>query len=299
MWPRATGRSRTSSETQGIPVHITGHYSVDAEHYLGRVSELAAILSLWEPDAVLANTLGVFPAVDAALGMDLPIFWAIHESFTIKTWAYLNWGEQGVHPQVEQRWRACLRAARSVFESEATLAMYKETIPTYKGLSYGTASIAPASSGTEVGTTATTSAPSSGSDRSNALPSVWVSSTSERLRSAWLSRLPKSLSYFRPHNSFWWATILPSMPGRSASQSSNSVCRTRCASSRSSPTPTDGTQRRIFWSAPQTLSRYHVPFLRRCRSESPLSPPTSSDCPRSFVMVRTVGCAEDVVAPLS
>jgi glycosyltransferase involved in cell wall biosynthesis len=127
------GPLRKELREAGILVHVTGHYAADAEHYLGRVSELGAILSLWEPDAVLANTLGVFPAVDAALGMGLPTFWAIHESFTIKTWAYLNWGEQGVHPQVEQRWRRCLSGARSVFESQATLSMYKEQIPDLQG----------------------------------------------------------------------------------------------------------------------------------------------------------------------
>lgn len=118
----------------GIPVHITSPYTVDPHHYLGRVSELAAIISLWQADAVLANTLGVFPAVDAALAATKPVFWAIHESFTLPTFTYLGWGERGVNLLVEKRWRRCLQEASCIFESNATLELYKDQIPGLNGV---------------------------------------------------------------------------------------------------------------------------------------------------------------------
>lgn len=117
----------------GISVHITSPYTVDRDRYLGRVSELGSILALWCADVVLVNTLGAFPAVDAALNMDMPVYWAIHESFALEKFAHLGWGEGGVHPQVEGRWRECLRRANCIFESDATLEFYREQFPGLHG----------------------------------------------------------------------------------------------------------------------------------------------------------------------
>jgi D-inositol-3-phosphate glycosyltransferase len=117
----------------GIAVHITHHYPASPSHYLGRVSELAAIVQAWGADAVLVNTLGVFAAVDAALECDLPVVWAIHESFELPLFSFLNWGEVGLHPEVERRWRNCLATAHTVFEAEATLTMFADQVPGLQG----------------------------------------------------------------------------------------------------------------------------------------------------------------------
>jgi D-inositol-3-phosphate glycosyltransferase len=123
----------------GIAVHISAHYLVDAGHYLGRVSELATVIRSWAADVVLVNTLGVFAAVDAAVESDVPVVWAIHESFELGLFSYLNWGEHGLHPDVERRWRRCLTTAHTVFEADATLKMFADEVPALQGrrIQYG------------------------------------------------------------------------------------------------------------------------------------------------------------------
>jgi D-inositol-3-phosphate glycosyltransferase len=123
----------------GIAVHITDHYLVNPSNYLGRVSELATIARAWAADVVLVNTLGVFAAVDAAVEIDVPVVWAIHESFELPLFSYLNWGEDGLHPEVERRWRTTLAAAHTVFEAETTLKMFAEQVPALQGrrIQYG------------------------------------------------------------------------------------------------------------------------------------------------------------------
>lgn len=123
----------------GIPVHITFQYAAGASYYLGRVSEIANIMRSWGADVALVNTLGVFAAVDAALEVDIPVVWAIHESFDLPLFTYLNWGERGLHPEVDRRWRECLARAHTVFEAEATLKMFAEQIPALQGrrIQYG------------------------------------------------------------------------------------------------------------------------------------------------------------------
>jgi glycosyltransferase involved in cell wall biosynthesis len=123
----------------GIPVHITHQYPVAPDHYAGRVSELATVIRAWGADAVLVNTLGVFAAADAALEAGVPVVWAIHESFELDVFSYLNWGEHGLHPDIERRWRTCLEKAQTVFEAEATLKMFAEQVPALQGrrIQYG------------------------------------------------------------------------------------------------------------------------------------------------------------------
>jgi glycosyltransferase involved in cell wall biosynthesis len=116
-------------EDKGIPVHVTSGYAVDADHYEGRISELQALIARWEPDAVLANTLGVFTAVDAALRLDLPVVWPIHESFELEDFIFLNWGSRGLSDEVEARLRFCLEKAHTVFEAQSTLEMYARQTP--------------------------------------------------------------------------------------------------------------------------------------------------------------------------
>jgi D-inositol-3-phosphate glycosyltransferase len=123
----------------GVTVHITNNYPVDATHYLGRITELGALITSWGTDVVLVNTLGVFPAVDAALEVEVPVVWAIHESFSLGVFSFLNWGEHGLHPMIEARWRRCLAEAHTVFEADATLKMFAEEVPALQGrrIQYG------------------------------------------------------------------------------------------------------------------------------------------------------------------
>jgi glycosyltransferase involved in cell wall biosynthesis len=123
----------------GIPVHIAHPTSVTPSHYLGRVSELAAMIRGWGADVVLVNTLGEFAPVDAAVECDVPVVWAIHESFSLPLFNLLVWGENGLHPDVERRWRKSLAAAHTVFEADATLKLFAEEIPALQGrrIQYG------------------------------------------------------------------------------------------------------------------------------------------------------------------
>lgn len=127
------GPLKTPLREAGVSVHLTQQYTVDPTHYLGRVSELATLIRAWQADVVLVNTLGVFPAVDAAVQSGVPVVWAIHESFDLPSFSNLNWGEAGLHPHVEERWRACLAAAHTVFEAEATLKLFSEQVPALQG----------------------------------------------------------------------------------------------------------------------------------------------------------------------
>ncbi|MCW2492477.1 MAG: hypothetical protein JWN47_1841 [Frankiales bacterium] len=117
----------------GIEVHITNHYAVDAAHYLGRISELGMIALAFGADAVVVNTLGAFAAVDGALEAGLPVFWAIHESFDFELFTFLNWGDGGLHPGVRERWIACLEQAQTIFEADATRAMFADMVPGLQG----------------------------------------------------------------------------------------------------------------------------------------------------------------------
>jgi len=117
----------------GISVHITTHHPVDPSRYLGRVSELMMVLRAWGADVVLVNTLGEFAPVDAALEADVPVVWAIHESFELDAFSDLLWGERGLHPEVDRRWRRALASANTVFEAEATLRMFADEVPGLRG----------------------------------------------------------------------------------------------------------------------------------------------------------------------
>lgn len=117
---------------RGTSVHVTSAYPVHPHHYEGGIRELQQVLTSWGAEAVIANTAGVFPAVDAALGLELPVIWAIHESFALEEFITLNWGERGLHPEVEARFRHALSAAHTVFEAEATLELYAGQLPSMR-----------------------------------------------------------------------------------------------------------------------------------------------------------------------
>lgn len=117
---------------RGTQVHVTGPYSTHPHHYEGGLRELQHLLTTWGAEAVIANTAGVFPPVDAALGLGLPVIWAIHESFALEEFITLNWGERGLHPDIEARFRHALAEAHTVFEAEATLELYARQLPSMR-----------------------------------------------------------------------------------------------------------------------------------------------------------------------
>ncbi len=118
-------------EQAGVPVLITHQYAVDEDHYEGRVAEFQALLASWQADVVLANTLGVFQPVDAALRSGLPAIWAIHESFELEHFIELNWGR--LSPHAEARLRHCLVTAETVFVARATLELFARQLPALRG----------------------------------------------------------------------------------------------------------------------------------------------------------------------
>ncbi len=110
-------------ETYGIPVHVTvwmtSMESIDS--YLGRVEELAVMIRLLGAGVVLVNTLGLFQVVDAAELAGVPCMWAIHESYELPVFRYINWGPHGVHPLVIERFNETLgKSAAMIFEASQT-----------------------------------------------------------------------------------------------------------------------------------------------------------------------------------
>jgi D-inositol-3-phosphate glycosyltransferase len=128
------GALRPALEHAGIEVHITSGYAVDADRYSGRLAELAALLASWRADVALVNTLGVFPAADAARRLGVPVVWTIHESFPLEVFSLLNWGPAGLHPAIAEAWRRALAEADEVvFESEATRELFAGEVPGLAG----------------------------------------------------------------------------------------------------------------------------------------------------------------------
>lgn len=127
------GPLRDELRRAGVGVHITRLYAFDPARYFGGMAELRAILRSWQADAVIVNTLGIFPGVDAALQEGLPVFWAIHESFPLEVFSYLVWGPIGLHPVVRDRWIRCLGEAVTIFESEVTRDLFRRQVPGLTG----------------------------------------------------------------------------------------------------------------------------------------------------------------------
>ena len=119
------GPVREDLEALGIPVHITSPVPFDdLGSHLGRVEELAAWAEPLAFDAVLINTATTlsFPGAEVAERLDLPVVWAIHESFPPSfLWADLS-------PQVRERLdRALERSSFLVFEADATKRLFEPT----------------------------------------------------------------------------------------------------------------------------------------------------------------------------
>jgi len=117
------GPVRRDLEELGIPVHITSPIPFDDfSAHLGRLEELTKWVEGRDFDAVLINTATTLasPGAQVAERLDLPVVWAIHESFTP---AFL-FGHL-IPPVREELDRALQRASYLVFEAEATKRIFE------------------------------------------------------------------------------------------------------------------------------------------------------------------------------
>lgn len=127
----ADGPLRSTLEDLGIDVHVTTPCPMDdVEGYEGRVHELALLTRASGAGAVLVNTLGVFPAIDAASRADVPSVWAIHESFEPAIFRRIISGPRGMHPHVKSRFDASFQLARAlIFEASQTADLFSALCP--------------------------------------------------------------------------------------------------------------------------------------------------------------------------
>ena len=129
------GPLRPALEAAGIPVHLVSGYPAEPDRYAARLEELAALLRWWQIDCALVNTLGVHVGARAARAAGVPAVWAVHESFDLDVFAYLNHGPSGFPPGVGSACRsALLEADAVVFESMATQALYERQVPGIPGM---------------------------------------------------------------------------------------------------------------------------------------------------------------------
>ena len=117
------GPVREDLEQIGIPVHVTSPIPFDdLSSHLGRVEELAGWAAGRDFDAVLINTATTlsFPGAEVAERLDLPVVWAIHESFPPS----FLFGD--LTPEVRAELdRALQRSSFLVFEAEATKRLFE------------------------------------------------------------------------------------------------------------------------------------------------------------------------------
>lgn len=118
------GPLRKKLEKMGIPVSVTVPPHVDSvDAYLGRVSEIAALMRVSGAGVILINTIGLFVVAEAAKLAQLPIIWAIHESFETPVFRFLNFDVVGIDPDpvVRERFDASLGLADAlIFEAKQT-----------------------------------------------------------------------------------------------------------------------------------------------------------------------------------
>ena len=117
-------------EGLGVPVLITGETEVrDPEAYEAQVLAIATWAVRHGCRAALANTVAAFTGVDAALRLDLPVTWAIHESYPFGQFWMEAYGAHAAHDYVTARAADSLgRASSVVFEAQETLHLYESLV---------------------------------------------------------------------------------------------------------------------------------------------------------------------------
>jgi len=136
------GPVRLLSEAAGIPVHVTADYGYaeGPDAYEGKLTELAALARHHGADAVVANTLAAFGAVDLAARLGLPSVWSIHESLEAPVWSpeAHAWPPAGRYAR--ERLEAALDSASAVvFAAAATGRQYERAgaRPRFVTIPYG------------------------------------------------------------------------------------------------------------------------------------------------------------------
>lgn len=126
------GVLRAELESAGIEVHIGSEAPSDARRYVDRRAELSALLLAWKCDVVIANTLGEFIGADAAIQIEIPVAWVIHESFQLDVFNTHLWGGHLKKPDqnVVGRLRSTLLNTNvNIFVAEATENMFRDMLP--------------------------------------------------------------------------------------------------------------------------------------------------------------------------
>lgn len=123
----ADGPLRRDLEARGIPVHVTAPCRLDSiDTYEGRVRELAMLIASRDAGVILANTLELFPAVDAASRAGVPSLWAIHESYEPAVFRAILNGGRAESGYVKSRFEAAFGLARAlVFEASQTADLFR------------------------------------------------------------------------------------------------------------------------------------------------------------------------------
>lgn len=122
------GPLRDELERLGIVVHVVGRPPAgDLDAYQSQVTEISLWAAAAGANAALVNSLIAYAGSDAAVGLGLPVVWAIHESWTPDHFWTAQYGRSGMHPGVRARaMRALAGAGAVVFESAATLALHRD-----------------------------------------------------------------------------------------------------------------------------------------------------------------------------
>ncbi|OZM70043.1 glycosyl transferase family 1 [Amycolatopsis antarctica] len=120
------GPLRADCEELGVGVHLTTHYrNSSVPQYEGHVGELARLAKCSGAGVALINTLGGFPAADAAIRAGIPTAWVIHESFSLPDFAYQNWGPHTPPAAVWSSWESALAETDMLlFVADATREMF-------------------------------------------------------------------------------------------------------------------------------------------------------------------------------
>lgn len=122
----ADGPLREELEALGVPVHVSGAPPGESlAAHLGRVEEIRAWVGGRQFDVAFVNTATglVLPGVEVARQLEVPVVWAIHESFELSTlWA-------GIDPDIRRRGERLLaEAGVALFVAEATQRLFEPLV---------------------------------------------------------------------------------------------------------------------------------------------------------------------------
>jgi glycosyltransferase involved in cell wall biosynthesis len=121
------GVLRSKLEDLGAYVHVCGRPSgTDPEAYEELLAELAELVDTHDCNVAIVNTMSCAFGADLAVRMDIPVVWAVHESYTLNEFFLAAYGEQGLHRYMRERTEVALSSAAAVvFEAVTTRQLYE------------------------------------------------------------------------------------------------------------------------------------------------------------------------------